>query len=339
MSTFSGVLFDWEFGNPKRTRQDGALHLSGSIIIYSQDDLDALFGLVRPVAVRVAGDPSPGAGGLVYVDHWGPDPSGPLAMTYLAAGADNPTPVTYTAILTNLGRNEALPRGVHKADADFLLLIDEISSIPGQTGSPRTGQTAEQSGAPSPDTGLLPPGDVPGSGGAVGYYLMGSRTDHTGAMSLWNGTDNDSPPAGWEQPDYDATDWDGAQQAAGAENILPTTQAVWWHDLPVAYGEEVLFHQTFGVPDGTILMAIMRMSFPSTAHLSAVWVNGVELDGSTGMSSSGTLAFEPSILLPGEQNTFATSVINEEGDTAWVSFLMEIQRAVVPETPPAEPPP
>ncbi|HEY1292932.1 MAG TPA: hypothetical protein VGJ60_07635 [Chloroflexota bacterium] len=155
VSSFRGTGFDWEYGNPKRTIQDGALHLSGSILVYDIVELDALFSYVRPCSVRVAGDPS--VGGVVYVDHWGPDPSGPLNMSLQVRSgiANRPVitePVTYTAILVSLSRNEALPMAVHKAEADFLLLVDPASAPDGAIGgTAKTAQTHEETGAPSPN--------------------------------------------------------------------------------------------------------------------------------------------------------------------------------------------
>lgn len=112
MSFFQAINFDWQFSNPKRQYQDGCVILTGPVIIYSQADLDALFALYRPVARRVAGDPQ--TGGTVYVDHWGPDPSGPLLT-------GTPT-MSYQAILSGITRTQWMPGDIHFGDLEFTLL-------------------------------------------------------------------------------------------------------------------------------------------------------------------------------------------------------------------------
>jgi len=324
MSNFRGTLFDWEFSNPRRSIQDGAIHLSGSIIFYSQTDLDSMFTYVRPCTVRVAGDPF--AGGLVYVDHWGPDPSGQLDMTYLAPGTPlpppfnnstnwQPTPVTYKAILTSLTRNEALPSGVHKADADFLLLVDEIADAPGLTGSPRTGQT----GTEGPPSGPI--------GGGVVRSVMGTNTSDTNAYSLWDDSsgENVPPPDQWEQPSVDATGWSNAVLAAGASGIWATTDGVWASTQPLGDGEEVLFRQSFSVDEGTILSGVVRTSF--NEHLTGVWINGNELEGTVGLGVAVPLFVDPAWLLQGEENVFAASCVSRGTEPAWVDFRIDLTYA------------
>jgi hypothetical protein len=78
-STFRGTPFDWQFSNPHYAIDGGAPVFSGPIVVYSQADLDALFGYRRAVNRRQAGDPT--AGGTSYIDYWGPDPSGALVMS------------------------------------------------------------------------------------------------------------------------------------------------------------------------------------------------------------------------------------------------------------------
>jgi len=327
MSQFRGTLFDWEFSNPKRSIQDGAFHLTGSVIFYSQTALDQMFRYVRPCTVRVAGDPF--AGGLVYVDHWGPDPSGDLDMTYLDVGPplpppfDNatnwqPTPVTYKAILTSLSRNEALPNGVHKADADFLLLMDEVADVPGLTGSSRTGQTGSDTGAPPVDTG------PPVGGGGVVRSVMGTNTSDTNAYSLWDDSlgENVPPPDQWEQPYTDATGWSNSVIAAGASGIWATTDGVWASTDPLADGEEVLFRQSFSVDEGTILSGVLRTSF--NEHLTGVWINGNELEGTVGLGVAVPLFVDPAWLLQGEENVFAASCVSRGTEPAWVDFRLDL---------------
>ena len=110
MSLFGTAVFDWQFSNPTMEVQDGAVHLSGPIVVYSNAALDALFALVRPVSVRVAGDPT--GGGTTYVDHWGPDPS--LLLKWQGKQA--------TAILSTLSRGQAMPGDAHLCTATFVLL-------------------------------------------------------------------------------------------------------------------------------------------------------------------------------------------------------------------------
>lgn len=132
--TFKGTKFDWEAGSPKRVVQDGATHYQGTIIVYRQDDLDKMFGYRRPCTVRAAGDPT--AGGMVYVDHWGTDPSGLLQLLMSiwnpSANYPYPTLVGFTAILVDISRNETMMNGIHRADADFLIMQNVLTSIPPQ---------------------------------------------------------------------------------------------------------------------------------------------------------------------------------------------------------------
>lgn len=117
------VLFNWSFGNPKRTYENGVQHLSGEVILQGQVELDALFGLQRAVTIRVAGDLL--AGGTAYIDHWGANPAGALGMHYLsltAPGTWGPTVVSYDAILTSFTRDSSAPLGIHRGNADFVLL-------------------------------------------------------------------------------------------------------------------------------------------------------------------------------------------------------------------------
>jgi len=328
MSAFKGIRFDWEFGNPKRTIQDGVLHLGGSVILYNQGDLDRMFGVVRPCTVRVAGDPS--AGGLVYVDHWGPDPSGPLSMTYLPGDTDEPNPVTYKAILTSLSRNEALPRGVHKGEVDFIILVDLLTNVPGTLGSPRTGQSSVQIGViqidPITNEPVIPPDPNAPQGQRIDS-VMGSNTGDTGALSLWDGAGgNFEPPDQWEQDYFDHGDWPNSVQASNSSSVGAST-AVWSSSEPEGDGEEVLFAQTFNVSldDGEeIAGAILYLQFYE--HLTGGWINGDTLFGDLGVPQP--MPVSPESLRPNEQNLIAISCVSGSG-RGFVSYRLDvyIQRA------------
>lgn len=120
MSNFAGFGFDWQFGNPKRSIDNGCVLLTGQAIVLSQIDLDGLFSVFRPVTRRAAGDPQ--AGGTAYVDHWGPDPSADLTMTYLDGSPLVRMLISYKAILSAITLGQSLPLGVHFLDLEFTLL-------------------------------------------------------------------------------------------------------------------------------------------------------------------------------------------------------------------------
>lgn len=130
-STFIGTPFDWKQNNPKREIADGILVLSGDAIVYYEPDVEILFTFYRPVSRRVAGNPM--VGGTVYIDYWGPDPSG-LLITSPWVEVPGGTPPThygnqYTAILSGFSRQEVVPGPLHFCQMEFTILAGPTTIV------------------------------------------------------------------------------------------------------------------------------------------------------------------------------------------------------------------
>lgn len=118
-SNFKTTGFDWQYTNPNRSVESYIVILSGPTVVYSQADVDTLFTYRCPVNIRATGDPA--NGGRVYVDHFGPDPSGPLQLFQLQPDGTL-VHKQFSAILREIKRTQALPRGVHFCDMEFVLM-------------------------------------------------------------------------------------------------------------------------------------------------------------------------------------------------------------------------
>jgi hypothetical protein len=120
---FSGINFDWKYSKPQEVFSNGILHFSGPVVLYSQANLNALFGLRRAVNERPCGDPS--AGGTVFVDYWGPNPSAALItplQVETTPGVFQAVLYSYTAILSEFTRDEFFQGDIHFGQAEFVLM-------------------------------------------------------------------------------------------------------------------------------------------------------------------------------------------------------------------------
>jgi hypothetical protein len=121
-ATFSGVPFDFARGQPQKVRKNGADYYTGQIVVYGQNQMDALWALRVVINVTPVGD----ATQKVYVDSWQP-PSAIQHVLTMRGGSE-----VHIAILSDLSWSERLlsaadtPNGpyglVFNANAEFLLL-------------------------------------------------------------------------------------------------------------------------------------------------------------------------------------------------------------------------
>jgi hypothetical protein len=304
-SSFRNVGFDWNYSTPKREIRDGATVFSGQVWLYGQFALDQFFTFFRPVNVRVAGDPS--AGGTVYVDHWGADPSGALITHVLdldGSGHITPQPKTYTAILSGITRSAALPGGLHQAEVEFTL-VDAGTSL----------------------------GGVPvtsGAGVAATQFIMSSTAADADVLNEWNGTSNNTPPSGWMNTGFDDSGWANGVEAnlGGGDVPVSGSQAIWSSDTPEAVGQAVLFRQTFSltVPTGhTLTSAFLLLQMSD--RIDSAWLNGHEIAADVAgyhADPPASVAIDTTFFLAGT-NLLAVESENLLSGAAWISYVIGVQ--------------
>jgi hypothetical protein len=179
-----------------------------------------------------------------------------------------------------------------------------------------------------------------GGGGAAGRMLgygaerarqsgftVASEAGQGQCLSLWDGSANDDPPAGWYAAEYDATAWAApVEPAATTAPPLAGTEAIWSEDLgvpgPSGRADQVLFRRAFALPPGAVSAARLRVTADNTVR--AAYVNGVIIGGGitpgTAVDDSAAVA---TVLLPGRTNTIAVWAENS-GFEGWASFRLDV---------------
>lgn len=115
------------------------------------------------------------------------------------------------------------------------------------------------------------------------------------AISLWNGSGNSAPPAGWDQPGFGDGSWPGAQQG-------PTSDFIWAEGVPVD-GQEVLIRGYVTPPSGTVASAVF--SIGAVTHLFSASFNGHDLGATADYPNNVGPGAPPALVLPGQSNLIA----------------------------------
>ncbi len=206
--------------------------------------------------------------------------------------AREPLPAGITALPRSLARDGAIPDLYYIAGgtAGAYKSIDGFGSAGGyyQIRAPGAGNCpadadVRQIGA----DGLLAVGPV--------TAVVVVSDDQSKVLSLWNGTDNDDPPAEWYAPGYDDTGWAAATEGAASESITGATD-IWDSELQDAT-EQILVRRVFTVGDGFIAGGSLQITADG---LLDVWVNGIHLAGrAAGYASPSTVTVTPDYLSNG----------------------------------------
>lgn len=98
----------------------------------------------------------------------------------------------------------------------------------------------------------------------------------TKMLSLWNGSGNNAPPAGWPDLSFDDSAWGMGTTASVAPGEHPVAGVVpaWTSGTPIADGQQVLMRLRFGLPPNITNATI---SIQCDDHARAVYVNGALL--------------------------------------------------------------
>lgn len=156
------------------------------------------------------------------------------------------------------------------------------------------------------------------------------------AKTLWNGTSNDAPPAGWNTVGFNATAWSNAAGGTGAGSTLeglgyvPTGADELWSQSTTVDGEDALFRQTFTLPSGTIGSAQVEIEVDDSAP--GLWVNGTFLWSRPNIVAGNylpadTVAIPPSLLVAGGSNVIAVWGRNQfttGGHSAFVAYRIVV---------------
>jgi hypothetical protein len=149
-----------------------------------------------------------------------------------------------------------------------------------------------------------------------------SSTEDAKALSLWNGSGNDAPPAGWEEPAFDDSGWSAAVEADqfGGFDIVGS-ERLWETQTPTSASERCLIRQSFTLAAGFTGATINLKSDDKCD----VYINGEFLvsDSTFGSSNLVTANIDLDILVEGE-NVIAINGINEAMDYAWVGWRIDV---------------
>lgn len=217
MSDFAGITFDWEYANPAIKWPDGSLRLSGSIIVYSQEALDGLFGYLReeasarPIATVLDTDTVVAP----VFDYWGPDATAQIDTPVLTPPEEGGW---YSALLVSFERKEkkALDgwgidpaANIHFCDAEWI--ITKYNTPP----------------PPPPDDTMSPwtyagEWDSAQAGSYARYTIVHK---HVGSNRFyWLNTPGDTTaPGGW-------FNWLPLEAADSADAATYTPNTVWYTD-------------------------------------------------------------------------------------------------------------
>jgi hypothetical protein len=147
-------------------------------------------------------------------------------------------------------------------------------------------------------------------------------------LGLWNGSDNDDPPAGWYAFEYDDSAWGLAIEKTGqTAPPLTGTQAIWYAHVAIGL-EEALVRRTFAIPPGRITTATLLVKVDN--FIDGAWLNGIELAGVSDEEPFPTWTYDVTAAArAGRTNTLAILARNGPvaGFTApdWVSYRLEVR--------------
>lgn len=183
------------------------------------------------------------------------------------------------------------------------------------------------------------------SGGRVNIAISGSSTaasqattiDSTTAakaLSLWNGSSNNAPPANWYTTAFNDSGWAAAVAMPGATDKsanLSNATALWASTSAQSATEQVLTRQIFTLPRGTINVA--TLIFQTDDDNQGVYINGTLIAGTPesvyGTQPSRTFSIPTNLLVDGASNLIAVSGSNGvPGPLAWIAYEIQVTQAI-----------
>lgn len=167
--------------------------------------------------------------------------------------------------------------------------------------------------------------DSPPFGGVgVGAETFNSTTTGATALSLWNGSSNDSPPADWMDADFDDSGWDAAIHAQNFfMNPVWYGQALWSSELPVNNAEECLLRCDFTLSAGGSSATLYLQTDDRYVN---IYVNGeLVLAGVGGGTEPQEYAI--SAAFQSGANVLAIHGRNIYASYAWVAFRLVVQES------------
>jgi hypothetical protein len=168
---------------------------------------------------------------------------------------------------------------------------------------------------------------------AVGPTTVVSDTT-VRSLKLWNGSSNDAPPTGWQDPNYvegpssSGNTWKNAVivTASGApSDPLPDgSHPIWDHNGALSTSEQALFRRSFSCPAGTVSSAQVILHAP----MKGAWLNGSFLPGTVHDGTQFTVTIPPSLIVPGATNVLAIWAYDDGtaaiGNGVWMTFKLSI---------------
>lgn len=155
------------------------------------------------------------------------------------------------------------------------------------------------------------------------------------ALSLWNGSSNNAPPASWETTGFSDAGWSNAVAGANLGHgtspiVLPSTAAAIWATATAAsVSEQCLIRQTFALPAGTITAATLQVNVDD--YSPGLYVNGTLVwsrASSPPTSPVDTISLSPSVLASGTNNLIAMYGANQfqfpGGFWAFVTYRLDV---------------
>lgn len=134
-----------------------------------------------------------------------------------------------------------------------------------------------------------------------------------------------TPPAGWQQPGFNATSWQPSIVDAAAPGPGGTpTGATWISYNPetgLAHNTLILYLRAFTLASGTIHSASVQVSMDN--RITGIWINGTVLCGTLTPDNTGqTLSIPPALLRAGAANVLAIIVDGYSGSPSDISRLV-----------------
>jgi hypothetical protein len=115
----------------------------------------------------------------------------------------------------------------------------------------------------------------PGGGGGTTTAVASSTAAK--AKTLWNGSSNDAPPAGWETTGYSDAAWSAAVAASPPPGAISGATAIWTAASPASATQAALVRQAFTLPAGSITGATLQFAVDDLSD--GLWINGTFIAG------------------------------------------------------------
>lgn len=258
------------------------------------------------------------------------DPAGSLIMTQRAA-----LPAGVTLQVRGLAADGLLPAVLYLAGGTGGLWksVDGFATAAGyqQLRKPGVGTSAATA-----DYRMVLPHGRAGPGPIPPTTVVSKPSANAGpnevikAKSLWTGSTNSAPPAGWQSLSFDDSAWGAAVLACHHvfdEGREPAGSTWIWdrYGCPIeAQGVQNLIRHRFRVPAGLISQA--RIQTNSDDNTLGIWINGVFVGNKLTGKQSGpiTIEFSPDLIRPGEDNIIAVWATDIYSGYAWTAYRLEL---------------